>query len=46
MAYPGVFYSDDAQVLRAMQKATDHGLLTMMHAQKAAPFAPGARASS
>ncbi|MER7559466.1 dihydropyrimidinase [Nocardioides sp. NPDC126508] len=33
MAYPGVFYSDDAQVLRAMQKATDHGLLTMMHAE-------------
>lgn len=33
MAYPGVFYSDDAQVLRAMQKAIDHGLLTMMHAE-------------
>jgi dihydropyrimidinase len=33
MAYPGVFYSDDAQVLRAMQKAADLGLLTMMHAE-------------
>ena len=33
MAYPGVFYSDDAQVLRAMQKARDTGLLTMMHAE-------------
>jgi dihydropyrimidinase len=33
MAYPGVFYSDDAQVLKAMQKAADIGLLTMMHAE-------------
>ncbi|NLG21186.1 MAG: dihydropyrimidinase [Actinomycetales bacterium] len=33
MAYPGVFYSDDAQVLQAMQKAADLGLLTMMHAE-------------
>ncbi len=33
MAYPGVFYSDDAQVLRAMQKSRDTGLLTMMHAE-------------
>jgi dihydropyrimidinase len=33
MAYPGVFYSDDAQILRAMQKAADTGLLTMMHAE-------------
>jgi dihydropyrimidinase len=33
MAYPGVFYSDDAQVLRAMQKAREMGLLTMMHAE-------------
>jgi dihydropyrimidinase len=33
MAYPGVFYSDDAQVLRAMQKAADLGMLTMMHAE-------------
>ncbi len=33
MAYPGVFYSDDGQILRAMQKAADFGLLTMMHAE-------------
>ncbi|QDO88254.1 dihydropyrimidinase [Ornithinimicrobium ciconiae] len=33
MAYPGVFYSDDAQILLAMQKAADLGLLTMMHAE-------------
>ncbi|MFC6356110.1 dihydropyrimidinase [Luethyella okanaganae] len=33
MAYPGVFYSDDAQILRAMQKSHDTGLLTMMHAE-------------
>src|SRR5665213_739097 len=33
MAYPGVFYSDDGQILRAMQKAADIGLLTMMHAE-------------
>jgi dihydropyrimidinase len=33
MAYPGVFYSDDAQILRAMQKAAGLGLLTMMHAE-------------
>ncbi|MDQ4138475.1 MAG: dihydropyrimidinase, partial [Actinomycetota bacterium] len=33
MAYPGVFYSDDAQILRAMQKSADTGLLTMMHAE-------------
>ncbi|UMG94061.1 dihydropyrimidinase [Nocardioides sp. TF02-7] len=33
MAYPGVFYSDDAQILRAMQKARELGLLTMMHAE-------------
>ena len=33
MAYPGVFYSDDAQVLRAMQKSRETGLLTMMHAE-------------
>ena len=33
MAYPGVFYSDDAQILKAMQKAADLGLLTMMHAE-------------
>ncbi|WP_146340111.1 dihydropyrimidinase [Nesterenkonia sp. NBAIMH1] len=33
MAYPGVFYADDAQILRAMQKARDLGLMTMMHAE-------------
>ncbi|MDI2097681.1 dihydropyrimidinase [Ruicaihuangia caeni] len=33
MAYPGVFYSDDAQVLRAMQVSADTGMLTMMHAE-------------
>jgi dihydropyrimidinase len=33
MAYPGVFYSDDGQIIRAMQKAGDLGLLTMMHAE-------------
>ncbi|HEX8488684.1 MAG TPA: amidohydrolase family protein, partial [Propionibacteriaceae bacterium] len=33
MAYPGVFYSDDAQIVRAMQKSAESGLLTMMHAE-------------
>ncbi|UNK72063.1 dihydropyrimidinase [Microbacterium sp. H1-D42] len=33
MAYPGVFYSDDAQVLKAMQVSADTGLMTMMHAE-------------
>ncbi|MBA8824365.1 dihydropyrimidinase [Saccharopolyspora lacisalsi] len=33
MAYPGVFYSDDGQILRAMQRAADNGALTMMHAE-------------
>src|SRR3546814_12156292 len=33
MAYPGVFYSDDGQILKAMQKSADTGLLTMMHAE-------------
>ena len=33
MAYPGVFYSDDAQILKSMQIAADTGLLTMMHAE-------------
>ena len=33
MAYPGVFFSDDAQILRAMQKSRETGLLTMMHAE-------------
>ncbi|MGG7570621.1 dihydropyrimidinase [Streptomyces sirii] len=32
-AYPGVFYSDDGQILRAMQRAADNGGLIMMHAE-------------
>ena len=33
MAYPGVFYSDDGQILRAMQKAAELGAMIMMHAE-------------
>ncbi|WP_151770121.1 dihydropyrimidinase [Streptomyces abyssomicinicus] len=33
MAYPGVFYSDDGQILRAMQRAAANGGLIMMHAE-------------
>ncbi|HLT95532.1 MAG TPA: dihydropyrimidinase [Acidimicrobiia bacterium] len=33
MAYPGVFYSDDGQILRAMQKAAENGSTIMMHAE-------------
>ena len=33
MAYPGVFYSDDGQILRAMQQAAHNGSLIMMHAE-------------
>ncbi|MFI8851050.1 dihydropyrimidinase [Streptomyces sp. 891-h] len=33
MAYPGVFYSDDGQILRAMQRTAANGGLTMMHAE-------------
>jgi len=33
MAYPGVFYSDDGQILRAMQKANENGAMIMMHAE-------------
>jgi len=33
MAYPGVFYSDDGQILRAMQTAADLGATIMMHAE-------------
>ncbi|MFP3987049.1 dihydropyrimidinase [Streptomyces sp. E11-3] len=33
MAYPGVFYSDDGQVLRAMQRSATNGGLIMMHAE-------------
>ena len=33
MAYPGVFYSDDGQILRAMQTAAECGGTIMMHAE-------------
>ena len=33
MAYPGVLYSDDGQVLRALQKGAETGGLIMMHAE-------------
>jgi dihydropyrimidinase len=33
MAYPGVYYSDDAAILRAMQQASGSGALIMMHAE-------------
>ena len=33
MAYPGVFYSDDGQILRAMQTAGENGSMIMMHAE-------------
>ena len=33
MAYPGVFYSDDGQILRAMQTASVNGSMIMMHAE-------------
>jgi dihydropyrimidinase len=33
MAYPGVFYSDDGQSLRAMQQARSNGSMIMMHAE-------------
>ena len=33
MAYPGVFYSDDGQILRAMQQAAKNGSTIMMHAE-------------
>ncbi len=33
MAYPGVFYSDDGQILRAMQTAAATGATVMMHAE-------------
>ena len=32
-AYPGVFYSDDAAILRAMQRPATNGGLIMMHAE-------------
>ncbi|PXY27629.1 dihydropyrimidinase [Prauserella muralis] len=33
MAYPGVFYSTDGEILRAMHKATETGATIMMHAE-------------
>jgi dihydropyrimidinase len=33
MAYPGVLYSDDGQILRAMQNASESGAMIMMHAE-------------
>jgi dihydropyrimidinase len=32
-AYPGVFFSDDAAIFRAMQRTRDNGGLIMMHAE-------------
>jgi dihydropyrimidinase len=36
MAYPGVFYSDDGKILRAMQRGAENGGLIMMHAENGA----------
>ena len=33
MAYPGVFYSDDGQILKAMKTAAECGAMIMMHAE-------------
>ncbi|RFA22403.1 dihydropyrimidinase [Subtercola boreus] len=33
MAYKGVFLSDDGQIVKAMQRASDNGALMMMHAE-------------
>ncbi len=33
MAYPGVFYSTDGQILQAMQAASGNGSMIMMHAE-------------
>lgn len=33
MAYPGVYYSDDGKLLRAMQTAGDVGAMVMVHAE-------------
>src|SRR5665213_2329570 len=33
MAYPGVFYSNDGQILQAMQQAAKNGSTIMMHAE-------------
>ena len=32
-AYPGVFYSDDGSILRAMQRTAENGGMIMMHAE-------------
>ncbi len=32
-AYPGVFFSDDGQIFRAMQQSAKNGALIMMHAE-------------
>src|ERR1039457_4944480 len=33
MAYPGVFYATDGEILRAMHKAAETGAMVMMHAE-------------
>ena len=33
MAYPGVFYSDDGEIVMAMQKAAENGAMIAMHAE-------------
>jgi dihydropyrimidinase len=33
MAYPGVFYATDGEIVRAMQQAAGNGALIMMHAE-------------
>ncbi len=33
MAYPGVFYSDDGEIVLAMQKAAENGSVIAMHAE-------------
>ena len=33
MAYPGVFYSTDGEILQAMQQASGNGSMIMMHAE-------------
>ncbi len=33
MAYPGVFYATDGEILRAMSRAADNGGMIMMHAE-------------
>jgi dihydropyrimidinase len=33
MAYPGVFYATDGEIVRAMQQASGNGALIMMHAE-------------